>query len=61
VLDLRDWADAAIEAIGERQADDATRAKIDKLRATNGRTSAEEETARKHVERLSGRLIPRDD
>lgn len=61
VLELREWADAAIEAIDERKADDATRAKIEKLRATSGRTRAEQETAHRHVERLSGKLIPSDE
>jgi hypothetical protein len=60
VLELREWANAAIEAINERKTDDATRAKIMKLRATTGRTEAEVATARHHVERLSARLIPRD-
>ena len=41
VLELREWANAAIEAINERKTDDATRAKIMKLRATTGRTEAE--------------------
>jgi hypothetical protein len=60
ILELREWADAAIEAIGERNADDATRAKIEKLVATNGRTEAEEDNARAAVNRLSAKLIPSD-
>jgi hypothetical protein len=60
ILELREWADAAIEAIGERNADDATRAKIDKLLVTNGRTEGEEDNARAAVERLSAKLIPSD-
>jgi hypothetical protein len=60
ILELREWADAAIEAIGERNADDATRAKIEKLLVTNGRSQGEEVNARAAVERLSAKLIPSD-
>ena len=60
VLDLKAWANAAIEAINERKADDATRAKIKKLSDTNGRTEAEIETARRLGEQLSHKLIPKD-
>jgi hypothetical protein len=58
VLELNEWANAAIEAIEERKMDDSTRAKIEKLRATRGRTDAEIETAHRKVESLSAKLIP---
>jgi len=58
ILELREWADAAIEAISERQVDDTTRAKIEKLLATNGRTEAEVDTAHRHAARLTAKLIP---
>ena len=60
VLDLRAWANAAIEAIGEWNADDATRAKIEKILATNGRTDAETATAHRKAEQLGTKLIPSD-
>lgn len=59
VLELREWANAAIEAIHERKTDEATRAKIKKLLATNGRTAAEIETSRRHAARLSAKLVRR--
>jgi hypothetical protein len=59
VLELREWANAAIEAISERKTDDATRAKIKKLLSTNGRTDAEVAAARGRAEHLGARLIPR--
>lgn len=59
VLELPEWANAVVEAVHERQADDATRDKIKKLLATSGRTQAEIKTARRHVERLSAKLIPK--
>ncbi len=60
VLELREWTNAAIEAIHERKVDDAARAKIRKLLATNGRSEAEVATARRHAERLGAKLIPRN-
>lgn len=60
LLELREWVNAVIEAIHERKADDATRAKIEKLLATSGRTEAETETYRRHAATLSAKLVPDD-
>ena len=60
IIELREWAEAAIEAINERNADDATRAKIEKLLVTNGRPDAEADNARAAAARLSAKLIPGD-
>jgi hypothetical protein len=61
LLELRDWTDAVIQAIYERQVDDKTRATIGKILKMDGRTPAEQEAARGHATRLSRKLIPRDD
>jgi hypothetical protein len=58
VLDLRQWANAVIEAINERKMDDALRAKIEKMLATSGRNEHEKDTVRRKVDLLSSKVIP---
>jgi hypothetical protein len=56
LLDLRGRTEDAIAAFKMRSDDDATRAKIAKLRTTNGRTPAEADTSRRLASRLEERL-----
>lgn len=61
VLELRAWCEDVIAAIGERAEHESVKAKVTKLRATNGRTASEQETARRLADRISRKLIQQDD
>jgi delta 1-pyrroline-5-carboxylate dehydrogenase len=53
---LHEATQEAIAALEMRERDDATREKIEKLRTTNGRTSAEAATSRRLAKRLEDKL-----
>jgi hypothetical protein len=56
LLDLQGHTEDAIAALKMRTDDDAIRAKIAKLRTTNGRTPAEADTSRRLANRLEEKL-----
>lgn len=60
VRELRDWTEGVIAAIAERAEHESVKKKIGKLRATDGRTPQEKETARRLEEKLRRKLIVRE-